>query len=116
MRGGAEHAKAAGAADGGDDVAAMAEGEQRKLDSQPVADRRFHGCALPAAAFGLLSFLIVVLTRPNASPSRAGKPSRVAAPRCCTCMPPIPQAGTAVLRLALSRCAENAGEQPRAQQ
>ena len=44
MRGGAEHAETAGAADGGHHVAAMAEGEQGKLDSQHVADRRFHGC------------------------------------------------------------------------
>src|SRR3981189_3067977 len=45
MRGGAEHAETAGAADGCNDVAAMAEGQQRKYDAQHVADRRFHGCA-----------------------------------------------------------------------
>jgi len=39
MRGRAEHAEAAGAADGGHHVAAMAEGEQGKLDAQHVADR-----------------------------------------------------------------------------
>ena len=44
VRGRAQHAKAAGAADGRDHVAAMAEGEQRKFYSQHVADRRFHGC------------------------------------------------------------------------
>jgi hypothetical protein len=43
MRGRAQHAKPAGAAHGGDHVTAMAEGEQRKLNSQHVADRRFHG-------------------------------------------------------------------------
>jgi hypothetical protein len=30
----------------------MAEGEQRKLNSQHVADRRFHGWLLPVAAAG----------------------------------------------------------------
>jgi hypothetical protein len=39
---GAEHAEPSGPAHGGDDVAAMAEGEQRKLDAQHLADRRLH--------------------------------------------------------------------------
>jgi len=43
MRGGAQDTEAAGAADGGDNVATMAEGEQRKLDAQHIANRRFHG-------------------------------------------------------------------------
>ena len=52
MRGGAEHAETSGAADGRDHVAAMAEGQQRKLDAQHVADRRFHDCvhSLPQPA------------------------------------------------------------------
>ncbi|MGX1336818.1 hypothetical protein AB7M73_002078 [Bradyrhizobium japonicum] len=50
---GTQHAKAAGTADGGNDVAAMAEGEQRELDAQHVTDRRFHG-SLPAAVALLL--------------------------------------------------------------
>jgi hypothetical protein len=52
MHGGPEHAETAGTADGGNHVAAMAEGEQRKFYSQHVADRRFHGCGhSPLAAF-----------------------------------------------------------------
>ncbi len=43
VRGRAEHAEAAGAADRRHHVAAMAEGQQRKLDAQHLADRRFHG-------------------------------------------------------------------------
>ena len=39
LAGGAIDAKAAGAADRGDDVPAMAEGDQRELDAQHVADR-----------------------------------------------------------------------------
>jgi hypothetical protein len=51
VRGGAEHAETSGAADGGNHVAAMAESQQGKFYTQHVADRRFHGCVLPAAAF-----------------------------------------------------------------
>jgi hypothetical protein len=54
MRGRAQHTEAAGAADGRNDIAAMAEGEERKLYFQHRADRRFHGFVLPAAAFLLL--------------------------------------------------------------
>jgi hypothetical protein len=43
VRGRAQHAEAAGAADGRDHVAAMAEGEQGEFYSQHVADWRFHG-------------------------------------------------------------------------
>src|SRR4051794_26811305 len=42
MGGRSEHAETPGAADRGDHVAAMAEGQQRKFNSQHVADRRFH--------------------------------------------------------------------------
>jgi hypothetical protein len=44
MRGRAQHPKTAGAAHGRHHVAAMAESQQRKFNSQHVADRRFHGC------------------------------------------------------------------------
>lgn len=39
VRGCPEHAEAARAADGGDDITTVAEGEQRELDAQRVADR-----------------------------------------------------------------------------
>ena len=42
-RDGAEDAEPAGLGDRGDDVAAVAEGEDRELDAEPVAD----GCAHP---------------------------------------------------------------------
>ena len=58
MRGGAEHAETAGAADRGHHVAAMAEGEQGKFDSQHVADRRFHGCAHSLRQLLSCSFLV----------------------------------------------------------
>ena len=37
-----EHAEPAGAAHGGDDVAAVAEGEDRQVDAERVADARVH--------------------------------------------------------------------------
>ncbi len=40
---GAEHAEAAGVGHGGDDVAAVAEGEDRELDAESFADRCAHG-------------------------------------------------------------------------
>ena len=39
---GAEHAEAAGLADGGDDVAAVGEGEDRELDAELVAEGGVH--------------------------------------------------------------------------
>ena len=40
---GAEHAEAAGLGDGGDDVAAVGEGEDRELDAELVAEGGVHG-------------------------------------------------------------------------
>jgi hypothetical protein len=54
MRGRAKHAKSAGAADGGDDIAAMAERKQGKLDSQHLAERRFHGYGFSLRQPGML--------------------------------------------------------------
>ena len=39
---GAEHAEAAGAADRGDDVAAVGEGEDRELDAETVTEGGMH--------------------------------------------------------------------------
>src|ERR1700761_8620805 len=44
MRGGAEHAEAAGTADRRHHVAAVAEGQQGKFNSEHLADGRFHRC------------------------------------------------------------------------
>src|SRR5689334_20097456 len=66
MRGRAQHAEASGAADGRHHIAAMAESEQRKLDPQHVADRRFH------RRYSRQIFLMIA---GNASPSRCQPPS-----------------------------------------
>ena len=42
----AEHAEAAGLADGDDHVAAVGEGEDRELDAEFVADGGVHACSL----------------------------------------------------------------------
>ena len=42
---GAEHAEAAGLADGDDDVAAVGEGEDRELDAELVAEGGVHACS-----------------------------------------------------------------------
>src|SRR5215831_6637441 len=55
MRGRAEHAEAAGTADGGDDIAAMTERQQREFDAQHLADRRFHGVPPAAANHAMLA-------------------------------------------------------------
>src|ERR1700735_2008916 len=61
MRSGTVHAKTATAAARRNHVAAMAESQQRKFDSQHLADRRFHGCVhsrrqpFGAAYFGLMA-------------------------------------------------------------
>ena len=77
MRGGAEHAKTAGAADGGNHVAAMAEGQQWKFDSQHVADRRFHGRvhSLRQPSGRLVIDLNFANSLRDASASRDGMPS-----------------------------------------
>ena len=41
---GAQHAEAAGLADGDDHVAAMGEGEDREVDAETVTERSAHGC------------------------------------------------------------------------
>ena len=41
---GAEHAEAAGLADGDDHVAAVGEGEDREVDAETVTERSAHGC------------------------------------------------------------------------
>src|ERR1700722_20626870 len=78
MRGGAEHAESAGAADRGHHVAAMTERQQRKFNSQHVADRRFHGGLLPAAAFLRCSLPVLNFanSKADASALGVGKPSR----------------------------------------
>ena len=48
----AEHAEAAGLAHRGDDVAAVAEGEDRELDAELVADRCTHGRPLRSDGYG----------------------------------------------------------------
>jgi hypothetical protein len=76
MRRRTQHAKAAGAAHGRNHVAAMAEGKQGKLDSQHVANRRFHGCVLSLRQLSMLLIVGLHLRHwPDASLSGAGKPS-----------------------------------------
>jgi hypothetical protein len=55
--GGAEYAKTSGAAYGCNHVAAMAESQQGKLNSQHVADRGFHGRLLPCGSRSALLVL-----------------------------------------------------------
>src|SRR5450755_5175248 len=77
MRGGAEHAETAGAADGCNHVAAMAEGQQGEFNSQHVADRRFHGCghSLRRLFGDALYWFVFANSRNDASASWARKPS-----------------------------------------
>ena len=55
---GAEHAEAAGLAHGGDDVAAVGEGEDRELDAELVADGRC-ACLLLGGAIAELKRVLV---------------------------------------------------------
>src|SRR5690348_10887538 len=74
MRGRPEYAETSGAADRGDHVAAMAESQQRKFDSQHVADWRFHRCVHPRRPlFGQL--VLDLNLRSNASASEVEMPS-----------------------------------------
>src|SRR6185437_6181277 len=56
MRGRAQYAESPSAANGCNNVAAMAESEQRKLDAQHLADRRFHVAFTPHGSVWCCSF------------------------------------------------------------
>src|ERR1700716_3384681 len=77
MAGSAKHPETAGAADRGYHVAAMAKREQRKFNSQHVADRRFHGGVHSRAAVSWPARTLFEFYEfsDDANPSRAVVPS-----------------------------------------